>query len=245
MRLHHKNRYCKQMPSLTSEYDFILLGFISIIYKMNAYRECRGTRSCYCWSCQADRLSVYASKQPGVLLNELEDAKQRENEALEKTFEEVLNQVAISKAFRLQIYNLFRYKNTASFFKAILGYNKEDAKKNADKINRACKIYDHFNTILINLQLCPHIDIRKLSVNQLHMAFHSKWCVMHNEVLREQTRARGDDFDTGYDEEDFSNFLEVVKSHPVYQSIDKSRTNNYGQREIAALLHRTQKALRS
>lgn len=214
---------------------------------MDVNRECRRTRCCYCWSCLADRLSIYVSKQPDALLSEMDDAKQRENEAIDKTFEEVLNQVAIYKAFRMQIYNVYKYKNTASFFKAIKGYSIQDAKKIAEKINHACKIYDRFGEILLNLQSCPHIDIRKLSVNQLNMAFDSKWCVMYNEVLRDQTGHNdvAGVVDPGYSEEDFSNLLQVVKAHPVYHSIDKSRTNNFGKREITALLHRTQRALLS
>ena len=79
------------------------------------------------------------------------------------------------------------------------------------------------------------------------MAFDSKWCVMYNEVLRDQTGHNdvAGVVDPGYSEEDFSNLLQVVKAHPVYHSIDKSRTNNFGKREITALLHRTQRALLS
>ena len=80
-------------------------------------------------------------------MTELHAARNRENEALDKTFEEVLNQIAISKAFRLQIYNIYKYKNTASFLKAIQGYSVEDAKTTADKINKSCKIYDRFGYI--------------------------------------------------------------------------------------------------
>ena len=214
---------------------------------MDVNRECSRTCCCYCWSCQADRLSIYVSKQPDALLNEIDDAKQRENEAIDKTFGEVPNQVAISKAFRMQIYNFINIRTLLHFFKSIKGYSRQDAKKVAEKINHGCKIYDRFGDILLNLQSCPHIDIRKLSVNQLYMAFDSKWCAMYNEVLRDQTghNAVAGVVDPGYSEEDFSDLLQVVKAHPVYQSIDKSRTNNFGKREITALLHRTQLALLS
>ena len=137
-------------------------------------------------------------------------------------------------------------KNTASFFKSFKRLSRDDARKKAKKINQACKIYDRFDDILSNLKSCPHIDIRRLSLNQLNMAFDPKWCVMYNEVIREQ---RGDDvagdIDLVYNERDFSEFLQLIKGHPVYRSINKSSTNNYGKREITALFHRPQRALLS
>ena len=48
-----------------------------------------------------------------------------------------------------------------------------------------------------------------------------------------------------YEEEDFADFLQVVKYHPVYQAIDRSGENNYGRREISALFVRAQNALMS
>ena len=201
---------------------------------------CHGRYGCYCSTCQADRLSTHTNKQPDALLLAIDEAKDRENEAINLTFEAVLNQVAISKAFRLQIYKLFHYKNTASYFKAIKGFTKEEAKKVADPINRACKIFDRFDDILKNLQSCPHIDIRKLSVNQLSLAFDPQWCIIYNEALREQKGGTDADFVPAYSEDDFWDFIQVVKSHPVYRSIDRSRNNNYGKKEVAALLHRAQ-----
>ena len=145
---------------------------------MDTNQYCRQTSCCYCCSCQSHRLSIYVLKQPDALLEEIDAATQRENHAVDKAFEEVLNQVAISKAFRRQIYNVYRYKNTASFFKSIKGLSRDDARKKANAINRGCKIYDRFADILSNLKSCPHIDIRRMSLNQLNMAFDSKWCVM-------------------------------------------------------------------
>ena len=46
-----------------------------------------------------------------------------------------------------------------------------------------------------------------------------------------------------YEEDDFADFVQMVKNHPVYHSIDTSQDNNYGKREVSALLLRTQKAL--
>ena len=112
--------------------------------------DCLRTRWCYCWSCQVDRLSIHAHKPPDVLWGELNIARRREKRAIETAFTEVLNQISISKAFRQQIYNLFKYKNTACYFKSIKGDSKEDAAEKAKVINRECLIYDKFNQDLHN-----------------------------------------------------------------------------------------------
>ena len=64
---------------------------------------CRQTCWCYCCCCQSHRLLIYVSKHPDVLLQEIDAATQRENNAVDKAFEDVLNQVATSKAFRRKI----------------------------------------------------------------------------------------------------------------------------------------------
>ena len=207
---------------------------------------CRGPNatSCYCQPCQARRLALHSFKFPDTLLREITEAEKRENEAIELTFNEVLNQVAICKAFRTQLYNIYRYKNTASYFKQIKGYSKENAKIIAGKINGGSKIYDRFNAILVNLKPCSFVDIRKLSLNQLMLAFDPKWCLMHNEVLRNKIgRTDSNEFEPDYSEDEFQDFLRVIKSHRVYLSIDKSGNNNYGRKEVTALMHRAQKTL--
>lgn len=207
---------------------------------------CCQSRCCYCWSCQANRLSIYADKEPDFLLEEMNAARKRENESVEAAFAEVLNQISMSKAFRQQIYNLFKYKNTACFFKSVQGYSKEDSAEKANIINKESKIYDRFKDILVNLKQCPYINIKRLSVNQLYMALDGKWCHMYNEILRDKKGQRGRQVvEKVYEEEDFADFLQVVKYHPVYQAIDRSGENNYGRREISALFVRAQNALMS
>lgn len=196
---------------------------------------CHGRYGCYCSTCQADRLTTHTTKQPDELLIAIDEAKDRENETINLTFEAVLNQVAISKAFRLQIYKIFHYKNTASYFKAIKGYTKEEAKNVADPINRACKIFDRFNDIHKNLQSCPHIDIRKLSVNQLSLAFDPQWCIIYNEALREQRGCTVADFVPDYSEDDFWDFIVTCSAFPPFYfyfwSVAKSRVTYVTERK--------------
>ena len=200
--------------------------------------------SCYCDNCQQDRLAPHVLKFPDTIEMEIEAAKKREENALDVTFNEVLNQVALYKAFKEQVYNIFRYKNVACYYKYIKGYDAAQAKQVAEKINGGANIFDRFQEILDNLKPCPFIDIHKLSVNQLILAFNYKWCLMHNEVLRNRIGcAKADDFVPSYSEDDFQDFVRVIRAHPVYQSLDRSRENNYGRKEITALMHRAQKTL--
>ena len=188
---------------------------------------------------------MYAEKHPMQLLTDMKSAEQRESAAIDKSFEEVMNQIAIAKAFRCQIYRIHKYKSTACYFKSVMGYTKEEAKMVACPINQKCQIYDRFGVILSNLRDCPHVDIRKLSAKQLYDAFDEKWCISMNENLRGNTQVNNSAQCQAlpYAEEDFSDFLTLIKQHPVYRSIDRSSQNNYGKREITALLLRTQKSL--
>ena len=129
--------------------------------------------------------------------------------------------MAIYKACRLQIYDVYKYKNPASYFKTIKGYHRDDANKIARTINGACKIYDKFNKILVNLMIhCPFVDIRKLSFEQLSLAFDPNWCLMYNEVLRGKFRGNQTDYTEGF--MDFINTLFFYKKLPQHPALKVS-----------------------
>ena len=172
-------------------------------------------------------------------------ARQREEEAKDLLFDEVLNQLALAKAFKDRIFQLHRYKNPASYFKGIHRYTAAEAKAKATPINMANNIFVNFDKILANLRHCHFIDIRKLSVNKLNEALDPNWCITYNEGQRERSHAS-----TGqqqqqhaYDEADFWDLLRKIKGHPAYAAIDRSRNNNFGKSEIAALMNRMTKRL--
>ena len=130
------------------------------------------------------RLAQHRRKFPDTLKEEIDDSETREKQALDQCFDEALSQIAMCKAYRIQIKAIFNYANTASYLKAIKGYIKEEAKAPAEKINNGCTVYDRFSEITKNLESCPFIEIKKLSANQLYLALCTKWCTIHNESLR-------------------------------------------------------------
>ena len=168
-------------------------------------------------------------------------------EALDTTFAEVMNQIAISKAFKQQIYAVFRYTNTASYFKGILNFTQDEAKRVAKPINHNCRVYDDFNRILANIGEFPSINLKRLNAEQLYQARDYNWCLMHNNVLRHQQQApqQQQQGQRAYSEADFDDLVDTVKRHAAYRAIDRNAGNGYGKREIAALLHRLQATLLS
>ena len=70
--------------------------------------------------------------------------------------------------------------------------------------------------------VCQLVDIKRLSANQLHLAIDSKWCHVYNEMHRGRSNKPTH---LDYDQADFDDLLRLVKDHPVYQSIDKSKEN--------------------
>ena len=184
-------------------------------FDMEDYRNCRSTNWCYCWSCQSDRLSLYAQKQPDVLLVDLRNAKECEIKAVESTFIQVLNQICISKALRQQIYNVYKYKNTTCYFKSVKKDKIEEANRKGKAINRDCLVYDRFHEIVANLKSCPYIDIKRLTTNQLNQALCKNWCYTYNEVMRHQngTQEQQEHATAVYQEDDYADFLSIVKHH--------------------------------
>ena len=207
---------------------------------MNSF--CHG-KVCCCEICHAMRLDLYSSQLPDTLQNELVKAGERETDASKAAFIEVLNQMAMCKAFRLQIYALHKYKSTAPYLKQVKGYSKNDAKAFAAKINGGSRVFDRFKDILRNLKHCKFIAIYKLTLNQLVQAINPRWCLICNEALREKVGTSAPDSHNGYSEEDFRDLISTIKVHPAYRSIDKRASNNYGRKEVAALMHRVQKNL--
>ena len=208
--------------------------------------QCSGNASCICWSCHIDRLRQYDNEQPHVLLQHLGIARDREIESLDITFAEVLKQIAISKAFRQQIYAEFRYTNTASYFKGIWNYSKEEAKRVATPINHNCTVYDNFHRVLANLGEFPVINIKRLNTEQLYQSLDYKWCLMQSNVLRaKQQPAQQQQGQRAYNEADFIDLVRTVKSHPAYCSINRNAANNYGKKEVSALLYRLHEAILS
>ena len=199
-----------------------------------AYITCFNNNCCYCWSCHSDRLVRFEDMSPAELLRELLRSERDESIAVNRSFEQVLLQACIGKIYRRQIYNLHRYKNTKSYLKSI-GYTMEEAETLAKKINTGNSVYDNMGIICGNILKCPKIDIKRLSLQQLNFARQSQWCYNYEQLLKGKS-SKPDHLE--YTEEDFQDFLRLAKDHPVFKSIERNETNDYGRKAIAALFLR-------
>ena len=84
-----------------------------------ARMTCQREYSCLCWSCiNVDRLLEFDGRLPDQLLQESSIAQNLEIASRSNAFKQVLKQIAIHKAFRQQIYAIYKYVNTACYFKS-------------------------------------------------------------------------------------------------------------------------------
>ena len=198
----------------------------------NVVPECTRLRSCYCWSCCVDRLTLHNEKPVVILEVDLEESCFRESQSRLAAFAEVLDQVAISKAYKMKVKEQFHYTKIACYFKTVLGLTRDEAAKKAYKINRNASVYDNFHKILDNLSECNLIDITGLSAKQLCQARNKAWCFTYNEMQRGRSNRPAE---LSYEEADYQDLLQTIKNHPVLHSIDRSVENGYGMRDISAL----------
>ena len=102
-----------------------------------ARMTCQREYCCLCWSCHVDRLNENYGKLPEQLLRESSVSQNVEIACRKEAFKQVLKQIAIHKAFRQQMYAIYKYKNTACYFKSIEGggLNQAEAAKIVKPIN--------------------------------------------------------------------------------------------------------------
>ena len=207
-----------------------------------ALQTCQNEYTCLCWSCHIDRLSEFDGQQPIQLLMRSSISQNREAACRKEAFTQVLKQIATHKAYKREMYATYKYVNTAPFLKTREGgaYEAGEARKMAMRINQDAIVYDNFHKVLWNIQDCRHIDITLLTANQLYKALDPKWCFKYEVLMQGRGNRPAEE---QYDEADFQDLLEVIKNHPAYTAIDKSKDNNYGKREVTALLMRAQTEL--
>ena len=82
-----------------------------------------------------------------------------------------------------------------------------------DTLNNACWVLDHFEKIQGNLMACPNIGIRRLSLKQLYLAKKLSWCLMIEENSKAKRKKPRQPL---YDEEEFTELLEMVRESRAY-----------------------------
>ena len=74
----------------------------------------------------------------------------------------------------------------------------------ADALNDAWWVSNHFEKIQQNLMVCPSIDIRRLSLQQLYLAKNLSWCLMMEENSKAKQKKPRQPL---YDNEEFTELL--------------------------------------
>ena len=134
--------------------------------------------------------------------------------ALDKAYLTMMKCV-VSNAFKKVVEEQTKFKQIKHQLKS-LGFDNEYAGQMADTLNNACWVFDHFEKIQGNLRACPSIDIRRLSLQQLYLAKNLSWCLTMEEnskVKREKPRQ------PLYDEEEFTELLEMVRGSRAYSKV--------------------------
>ena len=124
--------------------------------------------------------------------------------------------VVVSKAFKKVAEEQTKVKQIEHQLKA-LEFDNEYAGHMADTLNNACWVFDHgFSNIQGNLRACASIDTHRLSLEQLYLAKNLSWCLMMEENTKaKQNRSR----QPLYDEEKFTELLEMVRGSRAYSKI--------------------------
>ena len=91
--------------------------------------------------------------------------------------------VVAGKAYRIAAERESGYKQLKRHFQW-LGYGVEDAKRMSNKINNTYWVYDKLEKIHDNLQSCPNVDIRRLTLKQLYLLKNKSWCLLQKENSR-------------------------------------------------------------
>ena len=130
--------------------------------------------------------------------------------------------VVAGKAYRIAAERESGYKQLKRHFQS-LGYGVEDAKRMSNMLSNPSWVYDNLEKIRDDLKSCPNVDIRRLTLKQLHLAKNKSWCFLKEEHLRERVRKPDDPL---YDDQDFMELIRLIKGSSTYSKVcqDKSQT---------------------
>ena len=120
--------------------------------------------------CRIFYLRHYESLQLWELWNLFKESLLKAtSNASDKSYLATMKCAVVSKAFKKVAEEQTKFKQIKSQLKA-LGFDNEYTGQMADTLNNACWVFDHFEKIQGNLRAYPSIDIRRLSLQQLHLA---------------------------------------------------------------------------
>ena len=204
-------------------------------------RYCTHTPHCWCWSCHQDRLRQHDHKAVNVIMQDLDVAIAREATALDQAFNEVLNQLALAKAFKDRVYQQYRYSYITCYFKNVQQMTADEARRAAKPINDRANVYENFDKLLANLSKCSYINIKRLSAGLMKQALNLNWCLLRNSAQRPRVDVQPGQGANPYLQPEYRQVLDSVVGSRFYQSIDRSAMNGYGLREKADFLQQLSK----
>ena len=213
---------------------------------VNLPRRCSNMPSCVCWSCYDDRLRQHDNKTDVQLLAELEDGRREVENSLDHTFAVRLNQCARAKRFKTYVLDVHHYRYLASYFRWFYQMDQAAAKREAAPINQKARVYDKLGVIVKNLESCPHVDIRSLSINQLEEAISQNWCQLRNSASRPRTtqqpqQGQGVANPNPFQTQEYRDLVDSVVNSQFYRNINRGAANSYGRHEKADFLSRLSK----
>ena len=172
--------------------------------------------SCLCMPCRIVHIRHYKSLQLWEVWNLFKESLPKAtSNALDKAYLAMMKCVVVSKSFKKVAEEQTKFKEIKCQLKA-LGFDSEYADQMANTVNNACWVFDHFEKIQGNLRAYPGIDIHHLSFRKLYLAKNLSWCLMMEENAKAKRKKPRQPL---YDEEEFTELLEMVRGSRVYSKV--------------------------
>ena len=145
-------------------------GFLYSTLEFSIQANVAHDESCLCVPCRIVRLRHYESLQLWELWNLFKESLPKAtSNPLDKAYLGTMKCVFVGKAFKKVAAERTKFKQIKCQLKA-LRFDNEYAGQKADALNNTCWVFDHYEKIQENLRVCPGIDIRRLSLQQLYLA---------------------------------------------------------------------------
>ena len=172
---------------ITSKQKISSTGFLYSILQFRMQANVAHDESCLCMPCRIVHQQHYESLQLWELWNLFKESLPKAtSNALDKAYLATMKCVVVSKAFKKVAEERTKFKQSKHQLNA-LGFDNEYAGQKADALNNACWAFDHSEKIQENLRVCSSIGIRRLSLQQLHLAKNLSWCLM----MEKNSKAKG------------------------------------------------------
>ena len=140
--------------------------------------------------------------------------------------------IVVGKAFKKVAYERTKFKRLKRQLKA-LGFDNKYAGQKVDALNNACWVFDHSEKIQENLRVCPSINIRCLSLQQLYLGKYLFWCLMMEEDSKEKQKKPTQPL---YNVKEFTELQEMVR---VFRAYSKVRHDKHPTAGLMLRLQRT------